>query len=289
MRIKACGIVGFFVFWALTSWASAGSGFWGVPINASIGAGYLYGSQVISSEVDPTGDNVHVNVVFGFPTFSASLGIAPFNRLYFKTDVEFGSFGQQNVTFGPWWSPTSGRPDNVYSNARPGYVGLEGSGVFEIGRWPGYRIGIVSGWRCDQWWYEGLSTTDNYTSGHRNNTISNVPFFGFAAEMAYPGWRSNFELLTSRFVYETTQGSVHRAQQVGHYKCSGQDGFLFEARLAGQTNVATNLFLGLDGRFVYRTIPATFDGWKDSLMTRSLDVHIVENNLTLQMRLSISF
>ena len=109
--------------------------------------------------------------------------------------------GQQNIIYGPWWTapPVPTAPPGLYSNARPGFVGVEAAALFDVWRPAGHRFGVVGGWRREYWWYNDEGTNDaNAGVWSRDNATSTIPFVGLCAEMAYPGWRSTFEFLTKR-------------------------------------------------------------------------------------------
>ena len=46
---------------------------WIIPINSSFRAGYLYGSQVVSTPTDSFGDPVQLDIVFGSPVLSGTI------------------------------------------------------------------------------------------------------------------------------------------------------------------------------------------------------------------------
>ena len=264
---------------------------WNIPVNSSFRVGYLYGSQVVSSAVDPVHD-VQLDISFGFPILSGALEFSPINPLSVRLIGDVSVYGQQNIIYGPWWTapPVPTAPPGLYSNARPGFVGVEAAALFDVWRPAGHRFGVVGGWRREYWWYNDEGTNDVTAAVYsRDNVTSNVPFVGLCAEMAYPGWRSTFEFLTSRFIYKTINGSVSQLLNYGEYHCAAQDGVLLEARVHGMTNITDNLLLGLYGRYAYQNVSGVFDGLKDSVVTRSLDVHVVENALTLQLQLTLFF
>ncbi|MFA6222389.1 MAG: hypothetical protein WC647_08735 [Desulfomonilaceae bacterium] len=263
---------------------------WNIPVNSSFRVGYLYGSQVVSSASDQySGNTVQLDISFGFPILSGAIELAPINRLSVRMIGDVSVYGQQNIIYGPWWTPTSGAPNGLYSDARPGYVGVEAAGLFDVWRSAGHRFGVIGGWRREYWWYNDEETSDmNASVGSHDDVTSTIPFVGLCAEMAYPGWRSTFEFLTSRFVYKTLNGSV-RQNQYGEYHCVAQDGVLLEGRIQGMAPITSNLLLGLYGRYSYQNVAGGFDGLKDSIVTRSLDVHVVENTLTLELQLTFFF
>ena len=215
--------------------------------------------------------------------------MAPINRLSVRMIADVSVYGQQNIIYGPWWTPTSGAPNGLYSNARPGYAGVEAAGLFDVWRSAGHRFGVIGGWRREYWWYNDEGPSDmNASVGSHDDVTSTIPFVGLCAEMAYPGWRSTFEFLTSRFVYKTLNGSV-RQNQYGEYHCVAQDGVLLEGRIQGMAPITSNLLLGLYGRYSYQNVSGVFDGLTKSVMTPSLDVQVVENTLTLELQLTFFF
>ncbi len=123
---------------------------------------------------------------------------------------------------------------------------------------PGHRFGVVEGWRREYWGYNDQGTSDiNASVESQDNVTSTVPFVGLCAEMAYPGWRSTFEFLTSRFISKNINGSVRHPGNFWEYHGAAQDGVLLEGRIQGMANITSNLFLGLYGRYSYQTyVPA---------------------------------
>jgi hypothetical protein len=275
---------------------------WNIPINSSFRVGYLYGSQVVStfsdygsgvvkSAVDPYPD-VQLDISFGFPILSGAIELSPINRLSARIIGDVSVYGQQNIIYSPWWwAPiTPGQPNGLYSNARPGYAGVEAAGLFDVWRSAGHRFGLIGGWRREYWWYNDEGTSDiNASVGSQDNVTSTVPFVGLCAEMAYPGWRSTFEFLTSRFISKNINGSVRQPGNFGEYHCAAQDGVLLEGRVQGIAPITDNLFLGLYGRYSYQNVSGVFDSLSSSVVTRSLDVNVVENTLTLELQLTFFF
>ena len=265
---------------------------WNIPVNSSFRVGYLYGSQVVSSPVDPTGDTVQLDISFGFPVLSGAIEFSPISLLSVRLIGDVGVYGQQNIIYGPWWTVDTApaAAEGLYSNVRPGYVGVEVAGMFDVWRPAGHRFGVVGGWRREYWWYDnGGISNQNGTAASRDDVTSTIPFLGLSAEMAYPGWRSTFEFLTSRFISKNINGSVRQPQNFGEYQCAVQDGVLLECRIQGLAPITSNLFLGLYGRYSYQNVAGGFDGQRNSIVTRSLDIHVVENTLTLALQLTMFF
>ncbi len=106
--------------------------------------------------------------------------------------------------------------------------------------------------------------------------------------MAYPGWRSTWQFLASRFVSKEISGWVKQPNDYGEYHCSGQGGVLLEGRIQGEANITSNLFFGLYGRYSYQNVSGVFDAQSGS-GRHSMDVNVVENTLTLQLQLTYLF
>jgi hypothetical protein len=98
---------------------------WNIPINSSFRVGYLYGSQVVSTPTDPTGDPVQLDIVFGSPVLSGTIELSLIRPLTLQIIAELSVFGQRNIIYRSSWAPRSPAPDGLYSEARPGFVGAE--------------------------------------------------------------------------------------------------------------------------------------------------------------------
>ena len=219
---------------------------------------------------------------------SGVLEIFPFSRLSARLSADASVYGQQNIIYGSaWWAP-SGAPAGVYSNARPGFAGFGAAGLFDVWRPAGHRFGITGGWRGEYWWYEAGNTGNSFV-GAEDNVSSSIPFAGFYAEMAYPGWRSTWQFLASRFVSKEMSGWVRQPNDYGEYHCAGQGGVLLEGRIQGEANITSNLFFGLYGRYSYQNVSGVFDAQSRSAGRRPMDVNVVENTLTLQLQLTLFF
>ena len=263
---------------------------WNIPVNSSFRVGYLYGSQVVSSPSDPGPFNpVKLDISFGFPVLSGAIELSPISPLSVRLIGDVSVYGQRNIIYG-FWVQSSPAPPGLYSNSRPGYVGVEAAGLLDVWRPAGHRFGVVGGWRRDYWWYNDEGTNDaNAGVWSRDNATSTIPFVGLCAEMAYPGWRSTFEFLTSRFIYKTINGSLSQLNNLYQYQCSAQDGVLLEARVQGMTNITSNLFLGLYGRYTFQDVAGVFEAVSGSSVAGPVSVHVVENALTLQLQLTLFF
>ena len=189
---------------------------------------------------------------------SGVLEIFPFSRLSARLSADASVYGQQNIIYGSaWWAP-SGAPAGVYSNARPGFAGFGAAGLFDVWGPAGHRFGITGGWRGEYWWYEAGNTGNSFV-GAEDNVSSSIPFAGFYAEMGYPGWRSTWQFLASRFVSKEMSGWVRQPKDYGEYHCAGQGGVLLEGRIQGEANITSNLFFGLYGRYSYQNVSGVFD------------------------------
>ncbi|MEI7451329.1 MAG: hypothetical protein WCJ75_17100 [Desulfomonile sp.] len=275
---------------------------WIIPINSSFRVGYLYGSQVVStssdygsqvvsSSSDPYYNyDVLLDISFGSPVLSCTIELSPISPLTVRIIGDVSVYGQQNTIYGPWWAPTSWTPDGLYSEARPGFAGVEAAGLFDIWRSAGHRFGVIGGWRREYWWYNNQGTgAENPDVWSRDKITTNIPFLGLQAAMAYPGWQSTFEFLTSRFISKTINGSVRQLQDFAEYHCSARNGVLLEARIQGMANMTNSLLVGLFGRFTYQNVSGVFDAFTNSSVKHSLDVHVVENTLTLELQLTLFF
>ncbi len=292
MRIRMWAYVLLLIFVVMAPSVRAEFLPWNIPVNSSFRVGYLYGSQVVgNTATDPTGDTVQLDISFGFPVLSGMIELSSINRLSARVIGDVSVYGQQNIIYGPWWTtPPVPAPPGLYSNARPGYVGVEAAGLFDIWRSAGHRFGLIGGWRREYWWYNDEGTSDiNASVGSQDNVTSTIPFVGLCAEMAYPGWRSTFEFLTSRFISKNINGSVRQPGNFGEYHCAAQDGVLLEGRIQGIAPITGNLFLGLYGRYSYQNVSGVFNSLTSSVVTRSLDVQVVENTLTLELQLTLFF
>ena len=219
---------------------------------------------------------------------SGVLEIFPFSRLSARLSADASVYGQQNIIYGSaWWAP-SGAPAGVYSNARPGFAGFGAAGLFDVWRPAGHRFGITGGWRGEYWWYEAGNTGNSFV-GAEDNVSSSIPFAGFYAEMAYPGWRSTWQFLASRFVSKEISGWVRQPHDYGEYHFAAQGGVLLEGRIQGEANITSNLFFGLYGRYSYQNASGVFDAQSQSAGRRPMDVNVVENTLTLQLQMTYLF
>jgi hypothetical protein len=197
---------------------------WIIPINSSFRAGYLYGSRVVSSSSDPYYNyDVLLDISHGSPVLSGTMELSPIGPLSVRMIGEVSVYGQQNTIYGPWWAPTSRTPDGLYSEARPGFAGVEAAGLFDIWRSAGHHFGVIWGWRREYWWYNNQGTgAENPDVWSRDKITTNIPFLGLQAAMAYPGWQSTLEFLTSRFISKTINGSVRQLQDFAEYHCSAR-------------------------------------------------------------------
>ena len=107
--------------------------------------------------------------------------------------------------------------------------------------------------------------------------------------MGYPGWRSTWQFLASRFVSKEISGWVKQPNDYGEYHCAAQGGVLIEARVQGLTNITSNLFLGLYGRYTFQDVAGVFEAVSKSSVAGPVSVHVVENALTLQLQLTLFF
>jgi len=263
---------------------------WIIPINSSFRAGYLYGSQVVSTPTDSFGDPVQLDIVFGSPVLSGTIELSPISPLTFRIIGDVSMYGQRNIIYRSSWAPRSPAPDGLYSEARPGFAGAEAAGLFDIWRSAEHRFGVIGGWRREYWWYNNQGTgVENPGVWSRDKITTNIPFLGLQASMAYPGWQSTFEFLTSRFISKTINGSLSQLQNFTEYQCRGRDGVLLEARIQGMANMTNSLLVGLFGRFTYQNVSGVFDALTNTSVTGPLDVQVVENSLTLEMQLTLFF
>jgi hypothetical protein len=136
--------------------------------------------------------------------------------------------------------------------------------------------------RSGYWWYEGRNT-GNPNVGAEDNVSSSIPFAGFFAEMAYPGWRSTWQFLASRFVSKEISGWVKQPNDYGEYHCAAQGGVLLEGRIQSEANITSNLFFGLYGRYSYQNVSGVFNVQTRLPQGHSMDVNVAENTLTLQL------
>ena len=107
--------------------------------------------------------------------------------------------------------------------------------------------------------------------------------------MGYPGWRSTWQFLASRFVSKEISGWVRQPSVFGEYNCAAQGGVLLEGRIQGEANTSSNLFFGLYGRYSYQNVSGVFDAQSRSAGRRPMDVNVVENTLTLQLQMTYLF
>ena len=236
---------------------------WNMRVSLAFRVEYLYGSQVTGTVSDygslNPDPNVQLDISFGFPIVSGAVEIFPFSRLSAHLSADASVYGQRNIIYGSaCWKPTSGPPNGLYSNSRPGFAGFEVAGLFDAWRPAGHRFGVTGGWRSEYWWYEG-GDIENGSVGAEDNVSSSIPFAGFFAEMAYPGWRSTWQFLASRFVSKEISGWVRQPSDFGEYHCAAQGGVLLEGRIQGEANITSNLFFGLYGRYSYQNVSGVFD------------------------------
>lgn len=266
---------------------------WNIMAKPSFRIGYLYGSQVASIVTDYGSSdsfrsfdppNVQLDISFGYLVLTGVVELSTGGPFSARLSADASVYGQQNMIYGSWWTsrnPAPYTPDGLYSGARPGYAAFEAAGQYDIWRYPGYSFGVTGGWRSEHWWHS-WGNNDSLSYGAGDNVTSSIPFAGLSAEMAYPGWRSTWQLLASPFIWKNVDGWVRDRVNSAEYQFPSQDGLLLEGRIEGQANVTDNLLMGIYGRYSYQNLSGIFDVVTSPVA--SWPVNVVESALMLQLQ-----
>jgi len=252
-------VVVLFILAGVTSTVEAESLPWNIGVDSSFRIEYLFGRQILR-QLDPifTGVDRFVNDYDPrVPVLAGTIEITPLpvisGRLTGSISVLERSGAQVRSATGPLF------PGGEW-DVKLNFSSWEAAGLFHLWSGGGYRYSLTAGYRQQTWDYQGVPSNGVPNSPLHNSFSSRIPFIGMQTSMFFPSWKARFEVLGSPFM----NLAVSNALQLGGFarQLDGNlyRGGLVELEMAGDVNLAANVFVGLYGRYSYQELYGSLSG-----------------------------
>lgn len=244
---------------------------WNIRADSQVRVQYLFGTQIVVpyvrgglTERNPRPQNYRIDTEPRFPVIEGEVEIMtglPFSaRGLVCTNILDSRVGSHRTI-----DVEDGDPSGAW-NMTSKFSAWEVAGLYHIWEGGGYRFTLLGGYRYEHWLNSGSKTGGTDIGSDLDDKMAAyMPFVGLQTTMAFPLWRSRFEILGSFFMRRTVDGRRWNGDSLFlNYSGYGNAGGFVDLRMTGTVRVSQWTSVGLDGRFSYQEVYGRIEGNRHS-------------------------
>lgn len=222
-----------------------------LAVDADMGFGYLFGSQAVWANVNPSPINMKHDYKVQYspsqPMFNGNIEITPIPFISCRLGGSL-SLSRSGAVQGRDMGNLGPRPWNVTTDIKT----WETAGLLNLWRGIGYRFSLVGGYREQFWDYSGDIINSPAVPGSMNDEINNyIPFIGLQTAMFFPLWKARFEIIGSPFMLQKVNNTSWQGPNFVDYRAELDDGGLIEIDFEGSAILYSSLRFGLYCHYSY--------------------------------------
>jgi len=261
----------------------------GMGVDSSFRAQYVFGNQLVrsvDSPVPPT-DALKIEYSPRIPVLAGTVEVSP-GQLFSGRVAGALSILESDTSSN---RTVAADAEPVDWRVRPEFWSWEAAGLLHLSSGGGYRFSFTAGYRRDRWLFRGPAPGES--SRLRDNFTSSIPFIGLQTCMAFPWWRSRFEVLGSPFMSMRSSHSLRIAGTSVDQQVEADKGGLVEFRMEGSVGMTAACWVGLFASYSYQELYGESVGGSTPPLppaaTQALKFYTRENRSVVGLTVNVVF